>query len=216
MRYRPIGFGDGAAGKIGSNPGDESTTESDADEDMQDASPTFRRPSLSESTGNEESDLEMNAAPPSSSKHSTKSKLEKGADRSLKRKHNDSHEARENDSSFRSTTVHNKKLKKTKTSQINSQGSIADKQSVSTNLPKTISPIPLPKKVSKISPAIESPIRPPKSKLNSSLPASSPPIPKRQIPLPLPNVSRGQASTSQRETRRAPSEDKRDKKKKHS
>lgn len=56
MRFRPIGFGSAAAGQIGSDstPVEEISNEN-SDEEMEDAPPTFRKPIPSESSGADES-----------------------------------------------------------------------------------------------------------------------------------------------------------------
>ncbi|KUJ14701.1 uncharacterized protein LY89DRAFT_686368 [Mollisia scopiformis] len=82
MRFRPIGFGAGKMGTIGSTSGD-SSADGASDEEMEDAPAAFRRPV------SEESDGEMEEVPPTSSKSKRKEKDKTAKSKSspLKRKH---------------------------------------------------------------------------------------------------------------------------------
>jgi len=222
MRFLPIGFGSGKAGRIGSGTSsDSSSTESTSDKEMDDdpAEPERRKSSASkksesssDSSEDESSsgpDVETTDAPILSSKPVTKSKGAKEIPITaggLKRKHGEGNDIKSKHSSSKSTiSIDGRQLKRMKTKQDESR-SIAGSQSMSTEAPKP--------KASQ-TPTLSSPIRPPNnpqlSKPSSSallLPSSdlqsavkSAPIPPSQIIRPplstAPSVSTPRKSNSE-------------------
>lgn len=172
MRFRPIGFGNGKTGTIGSSSSsaDRSSTESTSDEEMEDAPAQFRQPASleheesttsSDDSKDEPSDAKMVNAPPSPSTSTVKSKAERSAakessklaDHPLKRKHSEGGDMKAKPSSSSSTSAYNKQLNSVKKKQ---KSSPAGSQSMSTEVHKTTSsqllqvarllstPIPLP------------------------------------------------------------------------
>lgn len=148
MRFRPIGFGDGETGKIGSSSSSVggSSTGSVSDEEMEEASATFRRPAAiaSDSSEAEESseadqsteessssDVEMSEAPPLPIKPAVKDKEDKtpatvkpsqqATNGSLKRKHGEREEKKSKHSSSRASSIDDRELKRLKKSQTESQ-----------------------------------------------------------------------------------------------
>lgn len=140
MRFRPIGFGSGDTGKIGSSsPSAEgSSTQSDSDEEMEDASPTFHKPASISESSNDDSDAEMVDTPTMSPKQVTKSpKIKDALSRSaLKRKHGEGNEVK-NSSSRSETDTNDRELKNQKKNERQSQKSMTGSQSASTETAKT-------------------------------------------------------------------------------
>jgi len=168
MRFLPIGFGSGNAGRIGSGSSDESgSTESTSDEEVEDGPAKPQRPTSSapvesgsssdssEDESSSESDVEMTDAPILPSKSAIKPKsgeeipITTGG---LKRKHGEGSDIKSKQSSSKSTFSTDDRLKRMKTKQNESQ--IAGSQSVSTKAPKP--------KVSQ-TPTLPSTIHPPKT-----------------------------------------------------
>jgi hypothetical protein len=116
MRFRPLGFGSGKTGEIGSG------SDVSSDEEMEDAH-TFRMPVLAAS------DEEMaDALPTKLAKKGKAENLASSTPVSLKRKHIEGSEKKGKNSSS-STAPDDKKLKRLKKKQIESQANIADKLS---------------------------------------------------------------------------------------
>ena len=158
MRFRPIGFGNGKTGTIGSSSSsaDRSSTESTSDEEMEDAPAQFRRPAsleLEESTTSSDdpsdespsnSDAEMADAPPLLSKSTINSKAErpaakrpsKLANHPLKRKRSEGGDIKAKISSSSLTSAYNRQLNSVKKKE---KSSLAGSQSVSTKARKTMS-----------------------------------------------------------------------------
>jgi hypothetical protein len=148
MRFRPIGFGDGETGKIGSSSSSVgcSSTGSVSDEEMEEAFAPFRRPAAIESDSSEaeefseeadqnteessSSDVEMSGAPPLPTKPAAKDKEDKtsatvkpaqqATNGSLKRKHGEREEKSKHRSS-RASSIDDRELKRLKKSQTESQ-----------------------------------------------------------------------------------------------
>ena len=198
MRFRPIGFGRGRTGNIGSISPEGSTTESDSDEEVPDA-PAYRRPvsvessdASSETSENESSssklDEEMTdvAGPPP---NPTVKEVTKPAKTPLKRKRGEGADKESKKSSSISTiTPDDKQLKRLKTKQTESQKNMADRQSASAKPHKSITSTTPGSSGSQVN-SSESlpPIR--------ILPSSSPvPVPRssssHKIPKELPPLSR--------------------------
>jgi hypothetical protein len=190
MRFRPIGFGDGEAGEIGSSSSsvDGSDSENSVDEDAQ--ASTFRRPqevSDAASVSDHSSDVEMTDAQPLPPKaiippnhrNGTKDSA-KAADKSLKRKHNGDSDMKGKKSSSSSSIDNNQlkkmKKKKKKVRDHNRSVSIETYQSNATTTSKV--PLPLPQTLESNEPLgrsralqpLKYPILPPQStKANQSL-----------------------------------------------
>jgi len=129
MRFRPLGFGSGKTGEIGSGP------DGSSDEETEDAH-TFRIPVFADS------DEEMADPPPP--KPAKKGKVENPTSStpvSLKRKHIEGSEKKGKNSSS-STTPDDKKLKRLKKKQTESQANIADKPSPPTKPLESTTPNP--------------------------------------------------------------------------
>jgi hypothetical protein len=193
MRFRPIGFGDGELGTIGSpspSPADGNDTKNASDKEMEDAPQQFRRHASSTSSDDESSsssDAESTDAPPSKSQLAVKSKLQKPATKespqavtqSLKRKHSEGGDMKAKNSSSNSATSSNRPLNPVKKKQ---KSSPATSQSGSTEAHKTAS--------SKL-PHSTSQILPPKPKQSHSIstPSQNPVSPTHVGPIRLPNSS---------------------------
>ncbi|TAQ89876.1 hypothetical protein B7494_g1811 [Chlorociboria aeruginascens] len=124
MRFHPIGFGSGKPGKIGSDSGDESST----DKEIQNA--PFRRPFTLDEDASKSSDVEMQDAPPLFSKSKSKpekihKKISSKENRSSKRKHEG--EKKSHKSLYRSNSLDETPLKKLKTKDSKSQKTLADR-----------------------------------------------------------------------------------------
>lgn len=181
MRFRPIGFGSGSTGVIGSSSSsvDESGSESSSDEEMADAPSQFHRPasleaeeSATSSDGSEDhssasSDAEMIDAPPLQSNSVSKSTSPKSAakesprtaDHPPKRKHSEGGDVKaKNSSSSSEASTNNRELKGIKKRQTNS---LVGSQSLSTETPKTKSP-----KQPHVPPTSTSPIPAPRANHN--------------------------------------------------
>ena len=191
MRFRPIGFGDGETGKIGSS--SSSVDGSSGTDEEQETTPAtkFRRPitvALNSSEGDESSedsdsdeksslpDMERAEAPPLPTKPAMKENKAQSAvpssqeviNGSLKRKHSHKEVRNAKHSLSRPSSFGDRKLKRLKKPQIESQRSLGDKASV------LIEPRPGSSKHAQKSEIVSSqdtPIRPPKS---ASLPHTSP------------------------------------------
>jgi hypothetical protein len=182
MRFRPIGFGNGKTGTIGSSSSsvDGSSTESASDEEMEDAPLKFRRPASleqeesatssdsSDDDSSSSSDADMVDAPPLPLKPAAKSKPEKSAakespkvaDQSLKRKHREGGNVKAKTSSSSSaTSTNNRELSEMKKKQ---KSSPADSQTVSAEA--------TPSRLIQVAPT---PIQPPTIKQNHSLSTST-------------------------------------------
>jgi hypothetical protein len=167
MRFRPIGFGDGEPGRIGSSSSSvEEESSSDSDEKMEESPVVFRRPVRLASQSSDES---------SKSSESEGSSDVEMTNVSLKRKHGG--EGRKSKhSSSRSSNIDDRELKRSKKKQTESQKRLEDRKSVSIE-PHKSSKQRLPASTA-ITPTKEvTPIRPPK---NSTVPHSSP-VPRVQV-----------------------------------
>jgi hypothetical protein len=143
MRFRPIGYGNGNMGKIGSSSDDESSTDSDSDEEMADSVPgKFRKPMslssdepASNSSEESDSDVEMTEAPVTVPKTTVKPKSmiteSNDADRSLKRKHAGNGEIEPKNNSSESTKADDRNPKRIKKNRAKSQETRADSESAS-------------------------------------------------------------------------------------
>jgi hypothetical protein len=193
MRFRPIGFGDGEPGRIGSSSSSvEGNSSSDSGERMEESPVVFRRPvpltsensdESSESSESEgSSDVEMTEAQPlpttkggideTSATSSTSQEMTNG---SLKRKHGG--EGRKSKhSSFRSSNIDDRELKRLKTKHNESQKRLENGTSVSIE-PHKSSKLRLPANPA-ISPTKEiTPIRPSKT----AVVRHSSPVPQVQV-----------------------------------
>jgi hypothetical protein len=145
MRFRPIGFGRGRTGNIGSSSLEGSATESASDEEMLDA-PAFRRPlstekdmssDSAESSSSSEVDGDMTDAAAPTPKRAAK-EVVRTTDTLLKRKHSEGADKQsKKSSSISTTTPDNMQLKRFKTKQTEYQKNMADRQSVSTKVHKS-------------------------------------------------------------------------------
>jgi hypothetical protein len=157
MRFRPIGFGGGEMGKIGSS---SSSVDSGSDEEMEQPPAVFHRPPVSSESSEEEdssedsesdedsssSDVEMAEAPPLPIKPIAKERKNKicetvsssqdAATGLLKRKHTEKEERKSKHSSSRSSIIDGKELKRLKKNQDESQEGLGDRASVSIEPPK--------------------------------------------------------------------------------
>jgi hypothetical protein len=194
MRFRPIGFGDGEPGRIGSSSSSvEGSSSSDSDEETEEPPVPFRRPvsvasdsseadESSDSSESEEesssSDVEMAEAPPikpftkgrkdgTSVKVLSSQELTTG---SLKRKHGGEEERKSKHSSSRSSSIDDRELKRLKKTQTESQRELGDRASVSIEPQQSLTQRS-PAKATTTSPKKDTPVRPSKSAI---LPQSSP------------------------------------------
>ena len=147
MRFRPIGFGSGTTGAIGSSSSsaDTSSTGSTSDEEMENSPSKFRRPSSldpEKSETSSSSDAEMTDAPPRPSEPAVKSKYGKSAAKKapaisgpLKRKHSEGRDMKANNSSSSSETSFN--YRPLKTLKKKQKGSLVGSQSVLTEAQET-------------------------------------------------------------------------------
>lgn len=160
MRFRPIGFGNGETGKIGTSSSSVDGS-SGSDEEMEERSTLFRGPvsiasespeedESSESSDSDQepfsSDVEMAEASPLPIKPIAKegkdktsssiSTLQEKTNSSLKRKHDEKEERKSKHSSSRPSSIDNRELKRLKKKQTESQ-SMGDRVSVSIELQKS-------------------------------------------------------------------------------
>jgi hypothetical protein len=194
MRFRPIGFGDGEPGRIGSSSSSvEGSLSSDLDEAIEEVPVQFRRPvsiasdsseadESSDSSESEEesssSDVEMAEAPPvqpftERRKNETSVKVSSSQDltaRSLKRNHGGEEERKSKHSSSRSSSIDDRELKPLKKKQTESQRELGAGASVSIE-PQLSLTQRSPAKATTTSSQKDAPIRPSKSAI---LPQSSP------------------------------------------
>lgn len=162
MRFRPIGFGSGKLGRLGSD-----SSDSGSDEEMEDAPAVFRRPVLEDEDAFSNSDEAMEDAPPVAIKPK-KSKTDGQAKSSpLKRKHVDDKPATKS-SSQPIAVLNNTPLKKLKKKQKEPHQSMAGSPSASTE-PVNSASNPHSKKAKHASPTtpdlVSSPTRPSSSQL---------------------------------------------------
>lgn len=177
MRFRPIGFGSGETGKIGS------TSPSASDVEMEDDSSSMICRAVSKSknadksdSDSSDSDEEMEDAPPVSSKPHMKTKTSRPSssrtsekEPSLKRKHSEGGEKKpKHSSSSIISSIDNRGLKRLKKKQKKSQRNTAGSPSASTEHQKASAPKFQPKTPTK-SWTSTTPIPPPKL-LTSSQP----------------------------------------------
>jgi hypothetical protein len=161
MRFRPIGFGDGETGQIGSSPsaGDRSTA---SDEDVEPAAVHFRRPVsvTSDSSDAEESSKNSNSEEESSSsdvemaeapslltgststesmggKSAPISSLQTTTNGSLKRKQDVREEGKSKHSLSQSSSIDERELKRLKKNQTESQRGLGERTSLSTEPQKS-------------------------------------------------------------------------------
>lgn len=135
MRFRPIGFGTGKLGKLGSVSSGDS---SGSDEEMEDAPTVFHRPVLEEAAdekASSDSDEEMQDAPPIKPKKSKATDVQAKSS-PLKRKHVDNHPTIKS-SSQPISVLDNNTLKNLKKKQKKSHPGIAESPSASTDLNDT-------------------------------------------------------------------------------
>jgi hypothetical protein len=193
MRFCPIGFGDGEPGGIGSSSSSVGgSSSSDSDEEAEEPPAPFRRP-VSVASGSSEadqstdsfesqnesssSDVEMADAPPlpiakgrkdeATPTVQSSQEMTSGA---LKRKYGVGDERKSKHSSSRSSNINDRELKRLKKTQIESQRSLGDRESVSIK-PKKSSIQRTPAKAETTLSRKHVPIRPSKSDI---LPPSSP------------------------------------------
>ena len=199
MRFRPIGFGDGETGKIGSSSSSVDGSIGKGTDEEPDTPPaaTFRKPiavasSSSEADDTSEdpesdessvSDTEMTEAPSLLTNPTSKERENKGAvavassqevtNGSLKRKHSGKEDRKSKHSSSRSSSIDDREPKRLKKTQIESQRSLGDKASVLIE-PRRGSLKHSPK--SEFNSPQNTPIRPPKSTTLNSSSASRPKV----------------------------------------
>jgi hypothetical protein len=186
MRFRPLGFGDGELGNIGSSPpaAFDTRTESGSDEEMEYGPQEFQRPASldrkdspsppesDEPSSSSSSEAEMMGLPNLKTKSAVDSKFRKSvaedspkvAGNSLKRKHSEGLNTKAKKSSFKSEGSNNRQLNTVKENQASSTGS----KSVSTEAQKTAPP-----KQDHPTKFSSSHIPPPKSKKSRPFPGSS-------------------------------------------
>ncbi|KAH8791568.1 DNA-directed RNA polymerase I subunit RPA34.5-domain-containing protein [Hyaloscypha finlandica] len=197
MRFRPIGFGGGETGKIGSS---SSSVDSGSDDEVEQPPAAFRQPvpiasesseeeESSEDSGSDEesssSDVKMTEAPPLLIKPIAEERKNKTSatvpssqevtNGSLKRKHGEKEERKSKHSSSRSSSIDDRELKRLKKKQTESQRGLGDRASVSIE-PRKSSTQGSSAKSGITSSKADTPIRPPKSAI---LPRS-PPAPRAQ------------------------------------
>jgi hypothetical protein len=203
MRFRPIGFGSGEVGRIGSSTSsaDESSTRSDSDEEMTELPDKFKRPASISDSSDDNSDDEMIDAP-IIRKHAAKSPKSKDMPSAspLKRKHGEETEVK-NSSSRSEIIINDRELKIPKKKETNSRKPMAGSQSASIETSKTPT-----KKQHNNSAAFSHPIIPPAtgkthdSKYAVILPAFSPAAAStvKVTPIPPPKriISLAEASQS--------------------
>lgn len=146
MRFRPIGFGDGSTGKIGSS---SSSLAGSSDESILDQN--FSKPTVDfDSASDSSSDVEMTDLPPPPPQMSEKTSKSKNAGESstiggpLKRKHieGSASKAKKNSSSQSTITTDHKQLNHKKLRQTESQKIIPDSRLVSTEYEKSNAILP--------------------------------------------------------------------------
>jgi hypothetical protein len=194
MRFRPIGFGSGKIGEIGSSSG--------SDEETEDAQVPFKKPAAVESSDSSTSDEEMTEAPPppSKSKHDRNStsapSTKDSSSQSLKRKHGEGEDKNSKNSSYRPTSdIDDRGLKRLKKKQTESQ---RDRASALTN--KYSTPILPPRKSIASSSISANPASSPKLPKSDSaiLPPKSPPAQQSSQASDMPLVRSSQESGSKK------------------